>query len=369
MAKFKNIILIILLFATVALLIFHFAKYIDAVQSRSDAVQPITVDVGKYEIRPVNEIIFAEGFITGEYRVTLSSPQKALIEDIYVKEGEKVKKNKLIAKYRLEPTIFEVQSARANLDAAQAQYHDAESRLTRKKQLYDSGIISFEEYLGYKMAHVQAKSNLVKVGNDLDILNIKLKEVEIFAPTSGIILHRHANPGERCSDIVTISVGKRFEAQVDELKSHLIYKGMPANIYLTSKKGKTLSGKVKRINPQINTKEYTLSIILSVESNPDELILGENGYCRMEIKRNVFTIPQSALINFSLDQALVFVIKDKIVKLRSIQFGVSSNGFTEVLSGLSEGELVVVSELSKINDGDTVLIRAIPQKMSFSITN
>lgn len=319
------------------------------------SVQPKAVLTGQCELRPVKEIIFAEGFVTGEYSVKLSAPEKALIEAVLVQEGDAVVKGQAVARYKIEPTAFEAEKAKANLEFAKARFNDLDLREQRRKKLYESNIISIDDYLEYKIAAIQAKSELIKAEKDLEMLNFKLEEEKVLAPVSGTVIKSHANPGERVSDIITISVGKQFEATADEIEAQNIYVGMPAEIHLNARIGKFFSGKVKRISPQINIKDHTLTVILSFDIIPDSLREGENGYCRMTSERRVLTVPQSALVNFSLDQALVFVIENHAAKLRPIEFGVSDDGFTEVISGISEGEKVAVSELGKLNDGEPVI--------------
>lgn len=318
---------------------------------------PLKIKVEQCEMGTVTDIIFAEGNITGEYNVILSAPLSAKIETLYVNEGDKVTKGQLIAKCRIEPTIFEAEQSKADLEAAKAQYIDADARVKRQKKIYDSGVISYEKYLGYEMAFIQAKSNLLKAEKGFEILKIKLRDIDIFAPTSGIVLERHANPGEYATTIITIAAGKKFKAKIDEMQAHLVHKDMPATIFLPSRKKKRFAGSVKRIAPHINTAEHTLETFISFNDSPEEahpFKLGETGYCRMELKRKSLVIPQSALISFSLDQGMVFIIQDQIAKLRKVTFGTSSNGVTEIIKGVSRGEIVAVSHLQKINDGDRV---------------
>jgi membrane fusion protein (multidrug efflux system) len=96
--------------------------------------------------------------------------------------------------------------------------------------------------------------------------------------------------------------------------------------------------------------------VLEMENPPDNLMAGMTGEMNIitGTHQNVLLVPTRALI---VDQALV--VKRGIVRLRTVQVGFRTLDFAEAVSGLSEGNRVVVSNQDKLRPGEPVRQRMV----------
>lgn len=176
------------------------------------------------------------------------------------------------------------------------------------------------------------------------------KTVTVFSPYSGFVLEKMIVEGQRLmmSDVIfTISDLSRVWADVDIYQPDLPYikVGMPVSITLPYMKNRVFNGKVSFIYPQLNPETRTLKVRLEVENQG--YILKPQMYAEARLKYSVgkkVSISESAVYRTG-EREYVFV-KDKENHLvpTIVKTGIlSSDGYYEIISGLSGGEEVLSS--------------------------
>lgn len=176
------------------------------------------------------------------------------------------------------------------------------------------------------------------------------KTVTVYSPYSGFVLEKMIVEGQRLmmSDVIfTISDLSRVWADVDIYQPDLPYikVGMPVSITLPYMKNRVFNGKVSFIYPQLNPETRTLKVRLEVENQG--YILKPQMYAEARLKYSVgkkVSISESAVYRTG-EREYVFV-KDKENHLvpTIVKTGIlSSDGYFEIISGLSGGEEVLSS--------------------------
>lgn len=189
---------------------------------KSDVFKVTTETVQK---RTITEYVTASGKIQPETEIKISADVSGEIVELYVKEGDHVKKGDFLLKIKpdiyesaLERTIATGNSANANLINAQArleqikaQYMLSEQTYKRSKNLYEQGVISQSEYenalSSYQIALADLKAAEASVNAahfqylsaqaSIREANENLKKTSIFAPMEGIISMLNVKIGER----------------------------------------------------------------------------------------------------------------------------------------------------------------------------
>ena len=255
----------------------------------------------------------------------------AIVEDILVKEGDFVEKGKLLA--ILDST---------QLKQAQLKFENVKKTYARMKELKNKGSLEqskFDEVeTGYKAA---------KTGYEF-----LLKHTNVRAPISGIISYISVKENETFSPAAPTVLGKpclfrlinldKMKAKINVSDKDITYIkiGQRVLIKIDSNPDDEFIGKVSFVSPQADRLSGTF--LCKIEINNKEHLLKHLQFARIKIltniSKNTLVIPQNALINSDI----VFVIENNIAQKRTVTTGIQNEYEIEILSGISENEVVAI---------------------------
>jgi HlyD family secretion protein len=207
----------------------------------------------------------------------------------------------------------------------------------------------------------QAQAQVAQDQANLKQLEEQLSYTDIVSPIDGIVLSRDVQMGDAVSSILVLgssatlvmTLGDTSEVyvkgKVDESDIGKVYLGQPARIKVESFKDKTFTGKVTKISPMGVEKDNvtTFEVRVSIQNPGGELKaeMTANAEIILEEHKNVLQIPEGAILYDKDKKASVEIPnpkgkegKDKI----AVNIGISNGAKTEVLSGLKEGDQVVL---------------------------
>ena len=178
------------------------------------------------------------------------------------------------------------------------------------------------------------------------------RTLTIRSPRSGYVLHKNVVAGARVNAGTDLLRMGRLDAiwvqaQVYEWDAPWVRPGQAATMELSFEKGRRYQGKVSYIYPTLNRKTRTLTVRLEFKNPGLQLKPGMFTTVRIETRKQagVLTVPTEAILH-SGERNIVFVAGGQVGKYapREVVTGLSGDGhITEVKSGLSAGETVVVS--------------------------
>ena len=192
--------------------------------------------------------------------------------------------------------------------------------------------------------------NFVKKG---DIL-VKLKSGNIIAPFSGVLGYTGLTEDILLSDnifIITLDDNSTIysDIKIPENYSASIKKGLPVDVKLSSFKNKTFSGEVDFVSSRINADTRSLLSRIKIENTNLELISGS--LLEVSVKfnlRNSLSVPDTSVM-IEGDKSYVYKINDEnIANKTEVKTGIRDNKNIEIISGLSEGEIIVAEGLKKV---------------------
>jgi HlyD family secretion protein len=207
----------------------------------------------------------------------------------------------------------------------------------------------------------QARADVKRAEATLSQLREQLSYTTIVAPIDGIVLSRDVEIGDAVSSILVMgsaatlvmTIGDTREVyvkgKVDESDIGKVFLGQLARIRVESFKDKTFEGKVTKISPMGVEKDNvtTFEVRVSIQNPGGELKaeMTANAEIILEEHKNVLQIPEGAILYDKDKKASVEIPnpkgkegKDKI----AVNIGISNGAKTEVLSGLKEGDQVVL---------------------------
>jgi len=266
-----------------------------------------------------------------------------VIRGIKVKEGDVVKPWQTLA-------YLDVREAQKNLESALRDYSKERNDFEEDGQVTYAGVVITDTI---KRILEKNQWDLEKAVLDVELKDIAKSKSYLVTPIGGTVAQVNYQPGEIVSSqnnpvVVTVvdENGFHFESFVEDIEALKIKKDMPVRISLDAIEDKTFEGKISFVSPLATIDENELStykVIIDFE-NPDEALIdglvGEAEVISKEVV-DVIKIPNSAVTRKD-GKSLVYVDDNGVWEEREVKLGFTNGKEVEVLSGLSEGESVVV---------------------------
>ena len=192
--------------------------------------------------------------------------------------------------------------------------------------------------------------NFVKKGETL----IRLKSGNIIAPFSGVLGYTGLTEDILVSNnmvIITLDDNSVIysDIKIPENYSASIKKGLPVEVKLTSYKDKTFLGEVDFVSSRINAD--TRSLLSRIKVKNEDLKLISGSLLEVGVKfdlRNSLSVPDTSVM-IEGDKSYVYKInKENIANKTEIKTGIRTDKSIEIISGLTEGDIIVAEGLKKV---------------------
>ena len=282
----------------------------------------------------------------------ISSPVAGRLESVSLREGARVAKGDVLALVRV-PELGNVRSA---YTAATAKAKAARSNATRLEALLADRLTSEQAYRDAVAQADALEAEARSLGEQLTGLGAGVTQGSAFllplrAPIAGTVLSRDAVVGQPVTPDKTLGsladmshvwfLGRIFEKDLAELKE-----GAPSEIELNAFPARRFAGTVEYIGQQIDPSARTLTARIGL-SNPDGVLrIGLFGTARVSRGKPTgeprLAVPRNALVEVAGDTVVFVKQPDGDYELHEVVPGEASIGMVEIVSGLREGEDVVV---------------------------
>ncbi|HXB22990.1 MAG TPA: efflux RND transporter periplasmic adaptor subunit [Candidatus Solibacter sp.] len=357
--------------------------------------------LAKVERGDLAKSVVATGKIEPITKVEVKSKASGIVKKLLVDYGEPVKKGQVLAELDKEEIQARVNQQRASLEAAQANARAAEADLQhakvdaagpdvpmlkraydRAQQMIKAGVISTSQLddaqKNYEMAANkqdlgkaneivarakvrQAQAQVSQSRALLEQTDEEYRNSTIISPIDGLVLSRNVEVGDAVSSILIVgssatlimTLGDTREVyvkgKVDESDISKVYLGQPARIKVESYKDRNFSGKITKISPMGAEKDNvtTFEVRVSIDNSKGELkaMMTANAEILLEEHKNVLMVPEGALI-YDKERKASLEIPDPNArngrKKLAVNVGISNGSKTELLSGLQEGNQVIL---------------------------
>ena len=330
---------------------------------------PVPVVAAKSHTGDIGVYFTGLGSVTPIYTVTVKSRVDGELMSVNYKEGDLVRQGDLLA--QIDPRPFEVQltQAQGQLIKDQATLDNARIDLKRYQTLVSQQAIP-EQQFATQQATVTQDEGIVKTDQGtIDSANLNITYSHITAPITGRIGLRLVDPGNIVhatdtngllviTQIQPISV--IFTIAEDQLP--IVVQKMNAGQRLTvdaysrDMTTKIASGTLTTLDNEIDPTTGTLRLRATFDNQDNALFPNQfvNARLLVQEKRGVTLVPTAAIQRNS-QATYVYVVKpDSTVTVRQITVGTTEGDNSEVTSGLTPGEVVVMTGVDKLQEGTKV---------------
>lgn len=314
-----------------------------------------------------------------------------VIESIYVKEGDAIKKGDLIAKIKPKDYQLALEASKAQYDSAQmsinkdipnklaqakAQLDFTQITYDRVKALYEDGSVSRSDFDEIKTKLSVDKSTYQLAQDAYEIANMQLgqakaayehsadnvNETSIYSPLDGVVLKKLSAEGEVQGAGypvavvgVTSEVWAEFgvtDAQIGQFK---IGQKWPVYVYGIEKQ---LEGTVAEVGAVADEKTRQFTVRLKMDNSKGEMKAGMIAKANFgKSQGSKILVPFISVVHLtSGDFVFVYDAEKKVVSAKKVTTGNLIDDRIEVLSGLSNGDKIVVEGQYQVSDGEQVKV-------------
>ncbi len=369
----------------------------EKVEAQSNARQQIvTVGAVKAVRKPILRQLTLSSELVPFQEIDVYAKESGYVKELLVDYGSHVKQGQLMAVLEIPELQATLQQDRASLKSMADQVTNAEHQLSRMEAQHNVLHLQYERLNGVSQsrpglvaqqevddvqgrdlaaeAQVEAaKSNLDSAKSNLAASEAKLQHDQalyaysrIPAPFAGVVTQRYANLGTlmqagtsstQALPLVRLSQENLYRLVIPVPETYVSYVkiGDPVNVRVPSL-NRSFPGKVARASFDVHEATRTMHTEVDVPNPQGALLPGVYAEATLTLNQSddALTVPLEAVERES-DRASVYIVDlSGKVEIRQIKLGPETANDVEVLSGLQEGDQVIVSDRASLTPGEAV---------------
>ncbi|MEJ2355847.1 MAG: efflux RND transporter periplasmic adaptor subunit [candidate division WOR-3 bacterium] len=318
-------------------------------------------------------MVSAPGEIRAKEERKINAEVTAEVVKLLVEEGDWVNRGEILVKLDSTEQFAAYQRAMANVGAQRADLEFKREQLKRKKELYDKGLISRENFENIATEVELAQSNLENARTELGRARRSLDRATIRSPIPGTVMDINKKEGEVVvagtinnpgSIILTVSDLEKMEmvADVNESEIPLVSIGDTARITVDAFADTTFKGfvyyKASMPKEPSTSEAIEFEVKISIPHYPG-MLPGMSANCEIITaeKDNVLRIPLQSLVTKDKKSG-VYKIVDGKTKFGEVKTGITEGKWVETMEGVEENELIVsgpIKALMSLTDNQKVV--------------
>ncbi|MGD8559620.1 MAG: efflux RND transporter periplasmic adaptor subunit [Gammaproteobacteria bacterium] len=310
--------------------------------------------------------ITVPGKVVSKQRVDVTPSIAGRLTNVYVEEGDSVKKDELLARLDDREAKSNLKRAEANERNAEEDVSLAERSLKRLRRAFSKGAVARQLVEEAEVELRSAKARLSVAQEEVRTAKLSLENPRIVAPFAGTITARYVEvgqwvvPSETLFTLVDQSQ-REVEVRVDAADSGGIAVGQTVTLSSDAFPGLDWQESVTRLAAATSNvgNANTVSVYISLGSSAPSLRFGQqvDAEIRTAWNPSALKVPYGAIINRD-GKSYVAVVQDNFVNLVEVETGIEDFTHVEIREGLTVGQRVVLANGINIGEGDRVVIAA-----------
>ena len=314
-----------------------------------DAKAPVPVEVSEVASGTVSAYITSTANLIAENEVKILSEVEGRVSRLFVEEGDFVRHGQHLATLVNDDESIAVTKAELKETNARLAFERGEDLMGRE-------LISREEHDKFTMDYEIAQQELAEARWALD-------KTIIRAPFNGRISERmtqvgqHIRPGDEMFQVTDFDplIARIFLPERDVIGLEV---GRDVRLDLNAADGVRFHGRIRQISPVVDTATGTVKVTIEAADSPESVRPGS--FVTVNIVRttheDTLLVPREAVLR-ELQSAHVFLAGEGgVAEKREIELGLEEGDFVEALSGVSQGERVIVAGQGGLKDGSPVKV-------------
>ena len=340
---------------------------------------PLTVEMVAVTRADMADTVTVVGNLIGAATVDAVPRAAGRLQDVYVKMGDHVRMGQRLAKIEDREIHEQVKQAEASLNVAQATIRQRQAdlklalnNLERSRSLYERDLLPRQTFddtdSRYQASQAQldlAVAQMEQSRARLDELKINLSNTIIGSPVEGFIGKRTLDPGASVNvntsfisvvDIRTV----RLVINVIEKDLRRISPGTVVEIEVDAYPGELFNGRVARVAPILDPATRTAQVEIEIANQTFRLKPGMYARAKFTVEKHEKTlvVPTLAVVDVS-GKIGVFIAggaNAETASFHQVTTGIEHQDFTEVVTGLQEGQKIISTGAAALREGDRIVL-------------
>lgn len=335
---------------------------------RNDKTGWLTATVERQDI---SDMVTCTGTLEPISTVDVGTQVSGRVDKIYVDYNNVVSQGELLAELDQTVLLAALSSAKSSMATAKSELEYKEKNYERFKVLYEKQLISSSDYEEALYSYQKAQNDYNVSVSNYQTAETNLGYAKIYSPIDGVVLSREVEEGQTVAasfetpTLFTIAndlTKMRVIANVDEADMGGIATGQRVMFTVDAFPYEEFTGTTTqvRLSPTTTNNVVTYEVVVDAPNNGLKLKPGMTATCTIYTldQPGVLTVPSQA-VNFNPgnepirgNDTVVWVLgQNNALARREVKTGNSNNTYIEIVSGLSEGETVVIGQ----NAGETTI--------------
>jgi RND family efflux transporter MFP subunit len=341
-----------ILIAVLALAIFQSCNHNEGQTETTKTTNEFPVTVMPLTKQEISTVVQTSGLFTTDDETNLSFKTGGVIEKIFVKEGDAIKKGQLLATLNL--TEINAQVAQAKLA-----FEKAKRDFMRAENLFQDSVATLEQYQN-------ARTGFDVAQKQLEAANFNRSYSEIRALSNGYVLRKQASEGQVISPGTTLfqtngasQSNWKLRVGVSDREWSTVSVGDIATVATDALEGQRFDAIVSRKSEGTDASSGSFTLELTIKNPPSVLASGLFGKASIQASRKVaaWSIPYDALLDGNGQSGYVFTTNDlKTVEKTKVVVGSISRDRVQIVAGLEGRQHVVISGSAYLKDGSVVKV-------------
>ena len=305
-------------------------------------------------------IVSTNGELQAKRSVNVSPKKAGLLKELYVDQGDEVKKGEVLARMDSGDYNDRLDEAKALERKEQAEYETRKADHERRDNLYQQGAISADDASKYRRLYLTSRANLAAAQERVQQRITEGSELLIRAPFSGVITARYAEPGAFVTpttaasatagasspSLVELSEGMEVNAKVPESDIGRIRIGQNASVRVDAFPEQRFMARVSEIAPRAAKTENVISfaVKLNLIKPSPQLLIGMSADVDFQTGKTAPStlVPTVAIVTEKGKPGVLLVGQKNQPRFQAVELGTSSGSKTAILSGLKPGTRIFI---------------------------
>ncbi|MDR1171971.1 MAG: efflux RND transporter periplasmic adaptor subunit [Bacteroidales bacterium] len=330
---------------------------------RKSKPNPVTYQTKSPFVSNIVKKTVATGSVIPRREIEIKPKVSGIVSEIYIKEGDMIRKGDRIGKVNIIPDMANLNSAESRVRRAGISFEDARINCDRQSKLYEQKVIAIADFEKASVAFQTAKEELEAAEDNLQIIREgaarksgQTTNTIIESTITGMVLDVPVKEGNSVTESNTFNSGTTiaivadmgemiFEGKVDESEVGKIKEGMNLILTIGALETETFNAELEHIAPKgvLENGAVQFKIQAKVALKPGSFIrAGYSANADIVLdKRDSVLVVEESLLKFSRDSAFVEILTapDKFEK-RYVKTGLSDGINIEVLSGVAREDKI-----------------------------
>lgn len=353
--------------------------------------QPTSVEATPVLRGSISRQVQAYGTVRPQDVVVITPQVSNRVTNIMVDLGDNVTQGEVMAEIYDLPFREAVEQARAQIRQAEASFERDSTQLERQRELFERDLISRSEFDDFRATFLNSRAQYEASKAALSQSMENLENTKITSPVNGVVLSRNiavgdvATTGQAAFEVANL-VGFETRVFLPLQDWEQVQVGQPVTMSLSSRGSDIAEGVVSRKSAQLDETTGLGEVVIALTESMGSVYQGALLQSRivLETRENTIVIPRSALVEkvdtyiepetgtIELERSYsAFVVQgDSVASRRELSLGIEQGDRIEILSGLNEGDELIITGQNSLEDGRPVQVAGSqPGSQSVQATN